>query len=101
MQVAWPVGRRDFSWKSRLLQALCAAADVDAKATRAAELRRAQRQALLTALTAWPLDITGHEGYMKVFSAHVVIRKPAASSSCSADGASGSEKCVLCAEVLL
>ena len=49
-----------------LPQALCAAADIDAKATRAAELRKTQRQALLSALTAWPVDITGHEGYMKV-----------------------------------
>ena len=78
-----------------LLQALCAAADVDAKATRAAELRKAQRRALLAALTAWPLDITGHEGYMKVFSAHVLMQHPAASSSCSADSASGCENCVL------
>ena len=50
------------------------AADVDAKATRAAELRKAQRQALLAALTAWPLDVTGHEGYMKVGTLDVQTR---------------------------
>lgn len=48
------------------LQALCTAAGVDARGTRAAELRKAQRQALLTALTACPVDVAGHEGYMKV-----------------------------------
>jgi predicted flavoprotein YhiN len=29
------------------------------------QLKKAERQALLTALTAWPLPITSHEGYKK------------------------------------
>lgn len=69
--MALPYKLRRLERRVTLLQALCAAADVDAKATRAAELRKAQRQALLAALTAWPLDITGHEGYMKVHSVHM------------------------------
>lgn len=50
---------------TRLAEALCTAAGVDAKGTRAAELRKGQRQALLTALTSCPVDVAGHEGYMK------------------------------------
>ena len=80
---------------SRLLQALCAAADVDAKATRAAELRKAQRQALLTALTAWPVDVTGHEGYMKV-SWHV----PPFMGAPSSGSAEPSPGCGLCSWLL-
>ena len=34
--------------------------------TRAAELRREQRSALLQQLTACEVDVAGHEGYMKV-----------------------------------
>lgn len=69
-----PYKLRRLERRAVLLQALCAVADVDAKSTRAAELRKAQRQALLAALTAWPVNITGHEGYMKVPSFHDLLQ---------------------------
>lgn len=47
------------------MQALCTAAGVDGWSTRAADLRKGQRQALLAALTACRVDVAGHEGYMK------------------------------------
>lgn len=52
---------------ARLAEALCAAAGIpDGKATRCADLKKAQRQALLASLTGAVLDVTGHEGYAKV-----------------------------------
>lgn len=51
---------------ARLGEALCAAAGIpDGRATRCADLKRCQRRALLLALTACVLDVTGHEGYAK------------------------------------
>jgi hypothetical protein len=71
-------------------------ADVDAKATRAAELRKAQRRALLAALTAWPVDITGHEGYMKVRSTSPHVTQMLQAPIALMDRAAlGSGKCVL------
>jgi hypothetical protein len=86
-RVAVPCGSLNIQSTASPLQALCTAADVDAKATRAADLRKAQRQALLAALTAWPLDITGHEGYMKVSGLHIRPATPSCHPTASIDSA--------------
>ena len=52
----------------RLADALCN--ELGLSMCRLAELQRAQRDQLLTALTQYPLVVEGHEGYAKVISAH-------------------------------
>jgi hypothetical protein len=49
--------------RERLADALCAQAGVEGR--RMCELKKAERQALLELLTAYPLQVTGHEGYKK------------------------------------
>lgn len=49
--------------QERLAAAL--AAEVGVSGRQLSQLKKAERQALLAALTAWPLPITGHEGYKK------------------------------------
>ncbi|KIZ02794.1 hypothetical protein MNEG_5163 [Monoraphidium neglectum] len=49
--------------KERLALALCSALGITGRT--AAQLRKEERAALVSALTAYPLDLTGHEGYKK------------------------------------
>eukprot|EP00882_Tetradesmus_deserticola_P029625 GHRQ01033203.1.p1 GENE.GHRQ01033203.1~~GHRQ01033203.1.p1 ORF type:complete len:102 (+),score=47.02 GHRQ01033203.1:640-945(+) len=49
--------------KERLAAAL--AIEVGVPGRQVSQLKKAERQALLTALTAWPLPISSHEGYKK------------------------------------
>lgn len=51
------------SLQERLAAAL--AIEVGVSSRQMSQLKKAERQALLTALTAWPLPITSHEGYKK------------------------------------
>lgn len=50
--------------RERLAQAL--AHEAGAVGVRAADLKKTQRAALLSALTSYPLAYAGHEGYKKV-----------------------------------
>ena len=66
-QAVGPLMRRH-GVPARLAAALCAEAGAEA-ACQVAQLRRGQRDALLRVLSAFPLPVTGHEGYAKVCSA--------------------------------